>query len=139
MAGYRDLIAWQKAMDLADAVYDAAERWPAGERFRLTDQVLRAAVSVPSNIAEGNGRGSPADFARHLRIAYGSLCEMETQLYLAQRRRYLGQETLDALIAQTTEVGRLLRGLLESATARASQSIREDDIPYQTTGLNDAS
>jgi four helix bundle protein len=76
---YQDLVAWQKAMDLADAVYDVTERWPKEQLFGLTIQVQRAALSVPSNIAEGQGRNSRADFGRFLDIANGSRCELETQ------------------------------------------------------------
>ena len=128
--GYRDLVAWQQAMELADALYDATESWPPPENYRLTDQVRRAAISVPSNIAEGQGRGSSGDFARFLTIAYGSLCELETQLYLAHRRRILDRYQLDALISQSTRVGGLIRGLLKSVRPRSPGMIREEEADY---------
>lgn len=114
MAGrsYRDLIAWQKAMDLAEEVWTVSEGWPRAQLYGLTDQVRRAAVSIPSNIAEGQGRNGRGEFRRFLDIAHGSLCELETQLLLARRVRFLDEPTLDRLLSQSAEVGRLLQGLL---------------------------
>ena len=80
---FRDLIAWQKAMTLAKAAYAATARMPAAERFGLTNQMRRAAVSIPSNIAEGHARQSRLDYLKHLRIARGSLAELATQYELA--------------------------------------------------------
>ena len=111
---YRDLVAWQKAMDLADEVFDITERWPRQQQFGLTIQVQRAALSVPSNVAEDQGRSSRADFHRFVDIAHGSLCELETQLILAKRRRFIDEPTLNRLLDQTAEVGRLLHGLMRS-------------------------
>ena len=82
---YQDLIAWRRAMELVVEVYEMTKGFPKDERFGLTNQVRRAAVSVPSNIAEGQGRGVGAEFAHHLRIAQGSLQEVETQVMLGQR------------------------------------------------------
>ncbi len=101
-------------MDLADEVYALTERWPREHQFGLTIQVQRAALSVPSNIAEGQGRSSRADFKRFVDIAHGSLCEMETQFMLAKRRRFLDEPTLDRLLDRSAEVGRLLHGLMRS-------------------------
>ena len=75
---YRELMVWQKAIELVEAVYTATGSFPPQEVYGLTSQLRRAAVSVPSNIAEGQGRRSTAEFAHHLSIAYGSLCEIET-------------------------------------------------------------
>src|SRR4051794_5130461 len=86
---YRDLVAWQKAMDLVAEVYRASRGFPSEELYGLTNQVRRASVSIPSNIAEGEGRGTNAEFVRFLRIAYGSLREVETQLLIAERLGYL--------------------------------------------------
>ena len=80
---YQDLIAWQRAMDLVELVYKASTRFPREELYALTSQVRRAAVSIPSTIAEGQGRRTTSDFLRHLSIAYGSLREVETQLLIA--------------------------------------------------------
>ncbi|MBL9094287.1 MAG: four helix bundle protein [Planctomycetaceae bacterium] len=112
--GYQELIAWQKAMDLTEAVYGATTGFPADERFGLTAQMRRAAVSIPSNIAEGHGRSSQRDFARFLEIAIGSVAEIETQLLLAGRLKYLPEERVLELLRAAAEVGRLLNGLLKS-------------------------
>lgn len=80
---YRDLIVWQKAMDLVKLVYDLTDKFPKEELFGLTIQIRKAVVSVPSNIAEGQGRSSTKEFLRHLSIAYGSLMETETQNLIA--------------------------------------------------------
>ena len=115
---YSELIAWQKAMDLVESVYKATASFPREEIYGLTSQVRRAAVSVPSNIAEGQGRKSTMEFLHHLSIAYGSLTETETQLLIAGRLAYLEQKKVDHLIEQTNEVGRLLNGLSNSLSAK---------------------
>jgi four helix bundle protein len=120
-ASYRDLIVWQKAMDGLDAVYDAAEGWRQPERFRLTDQLLRAALSVPANIAEGKGRRGPKEFLRHLSIASGSLCEAETCLIAARRRTYLGESDLALLLVMSEEIGRMMQGMMTSLESRIEQ------------------
>jgi len=109
--GYRDLIAWQKAMDLADGVLDLADLLQRPQTFGLVDQMRRAAVSIPSNIAEGHGRRSRGDFIRFLSIANGSLRELETHLLLTQRRKLAPSGGLEALLAVADEGGRLLTGL----------------------------
>ena len=126
--GYRSLLVWQKAMDLADHVYDVTDSWPPSERYGLTNQSRRAAVSVASNIAEGQGRNSDGDFARFLDIAYGSLCELETQLLLAGRRDMLAGQALDELMSDSDEVARLIRGL--TTTVRSRIAIREYEPTY---------
>ena len=90
---YRDLIAWQRAMDMAEIVYKVSAACPKEELYGLVSQMRRAAVSVPSNIAEGQGRKSTKEFMRHLSIAHGSVCEMETQILLAGRIGFLSQAT----------------------------------------------
>jgi len=111
---YRDLIAWQKAMDLVKMVYRASREWPKEERYGLTNQARRAAVSVPANVAEGKGRSGSKEFLHHLSIAHGSLCEVETHLTIARRLSYLDDAALQALDRQSAEVGRLLQGLIRS-------------------------
>ena len=110
--GYRDLAVWQKAMDLVEAVYRATQHWPREEVYGLTNQARRAAVSVPANIAEGQGRRGATEMLHHLSIADGSLHELETHLLIAQRLRYLDGATATILLAQTAEVGRILGGLM---------------------------
>jgi four helix bundle protein len=112
--GVRDLIAWQKGVELTVAIYGATREWPSDERFGLTSQIRRAAVSVPSNIAEGHGRSGPNEFQHHVSIAYGSLCEVETHLVLAEQLGFLSQETSQHLLARVTEERKILNGLLRS-------------------------
>jgi four helix bundle protein len=115
---YKDLIAWQKAMDLVAALYDATEAFPQRETYSLTDQMRRAAVSVPSNIAEGQAHYSNREFRHFLRHASGSLAELETQILIAERRNYLNKAQTAQLLARTQEVGRILSGLLNSLKER---------------------
>jgi four helix bundle protein len=111
---YKDLIAWRKGMELVAMVYDASERFPSHEQFGLTSQLRRAAVSVPSNIAEGKAHYSNREFVRFLRHARGSLAEIETQVLIAQQRQYLPAETATQLSQRLDELGRVLSGLINS-------------------------
>ena len=111
---YRDLVAWKKAIELALAIYEETASFPPEERFGLTSQLRRGAVSVPSNIAEGQGRYSDAEFHHYLAIAHGSIREIETQVTLAELLKYLNQRGVDRLKGMSAEVGRLLNGLLKS-------------------------
>jgi four helix bundle protein len=110
---YKDLIAWQKSMDLANAVYDATEAFPRREIYSLTE-MRRAAVSIPSNVAEGQAHFSRREFRHFLRHSSGSLAELETQIVIAQRRNYLTESQTVELLKRTHEVGRILSGLLNS-------------------------
>jgi four helix bundle protein len=111
---YRELFAWQKAMDLVVDVYRLTRSFPREELYGLTNQVRRAAVSIPSNIAEGQGRGIGQAFAHHLRIANGSLQELETQVLIAERLGYTGEGVVGPLMDKSAEVGRVIGGLLRS-------------------------
>jgi len=111
---YKDLIAWQKAMDLVSVLYDATEDFPRRETYSLTDQMRRAAVSIPSNIAEGQAHFSRREFRHFLRHSCGSLAELETQILIAQRRKYLSESQTTELLRRTHEVGRTLNGLVSS-------------------------
>jgi len=113
-SSYKDLIAWQKGMDLVAAVYDATDRFPSHEQFGLVSQLRRAAVSVPSNIAEGKAHYSNRDFVRFLRHARGSLAEIESQVLIARKRKYLDTETAANLTHKIDELGRILSGLITS-------------------------
>ena len=115
---YCELIVWQKAMDLVQEVYAATRNFPREEIYGLTSQLRRAAVSVPSNIAEGRGRKSTNEFLHHLSIAYGSLMELETQLMIAERLDYLEQRDVARMTERTAEVGRLLNGLSNSLSTK---------------------
>lgn len=92
LKSYRDLLAWQKAMDLVISIYKVSALFPKEEKYSLTQQIRRAVVSVPSNIAEGYGRKHRGDYTHHLSIANGSLKEVETQLIVAGRLVYINQE-----------------------------------------------
>lgn len=111
--GYKDLIAWKKAMELL-AIYDVTDGFPPHELYGLMSQLRRAAVSVPSNIAEGKAHYSNRDFVRFLRHARGSLAEIETQVAIAEMRQYLPPEKSDQIAHQTDELGRILSGLINS-------------------------
>jgi four helix bundle protein len=117
---YKDLIAWQRSMDLANAIYDATEAFPKRETYSLTDQMRRAAVSIPSNIAEGQAHYSKREFRHFLRHSCGSLAELETQILIAQRRNYLTGPQTAELLKRTHEVGRILSGLVNSLKERTS-------------------
>lgn len=111
---YRELIVWQKAMDLVTSIYDLTKRFPKDETYGLTNQMRRAAVSIPSNIAEGQGRDSTKEFLHHLSIAYGSLMEVETQILIAENLNYLNKDETKVILNNTSEIGRLINGLSRS-------------------------
>jgi len=112
--GYQDLVVWQKAMELVTAVYRITRDWPHEEQYGLISQVRRAAVAIPSNLAEGHGRSGRREFAHHVSIAYGSLCELETQLLIAERLGYSDAEATVFLMNRIADVRRLTNGLLRS-------------------------
>src|SRR3984957_17999487 len=111
---YRNLVAWQKAIDLCELVYRASSAFPQHELYGLTSQIRRGAVSIPSNLAEGAGRITNGEFVQAIGHARGSLLEVETQLIIANRLSYLGSTEMDSLLRATTEVGKLANGLLRS-------------------------
>jgi four helix bundle protein len=115
---YRELIVWQKAMGLVEAVYKMTTGFPREEIYGLTSQLRRAAVSIPSNIAEGQGRRTTRDFLGFLSIAHGSLKEVETQVMIASRLQFIRQEKQSEMLQLTTEVGRLISGLANSLKKR---------------------
>jgi four helix bundle protein len=109
---YRDLLAWQRAMDLVEGVYNVSKCWPPTETYGLVNQIRRAAVSIPSNVAEGQDRTSDREFLQFLSVAHGSLREVETQLLISKRLGYTTQHDVETLIEQAAEVGRLMQGLI---------------------------
>ncbi|HDR15181.1 MAG TPA: four helix bundle protein [Desulfobacteraceae bacterium] len=109
---YKDLIVWQKAMDLVTMVYQATKEFPKEELYGLTNQVRRAAVSIPSNIAEGQARQSAAEFKNFLSIARGSLAEVETQLLIATRLNYLTQKKLTLIMEVHQEISKIIPALM---------------------------
>src|SRR5215213_6247892 len=110
--GYRDLLVWQKGMDLAEDVYKTTNTFPRSELYGLTSQMRRAAISIASNIAEGQGRNSTGEFIQFLGIAKGSVAEIETQLELACRLQMLSSVDTLRLTNQANEIGRMLTGLI---------------------------
>ncbi|MBN8606542.1 MAG: four helix bundle protein [Caulobacterales bacterium] len=117
IASYRQLEVWSKAMQLAGAIYQASERMPKKEEYRLTSQLVRAAVSIPANIAEGHSRASRKEYAHFVSIARGSTAELETLLLLAQQAGFLGDEIVDPLLDSAAQVGRMLTRLHERLRA----------------------
>ena len=111
---YRDLIAWQKAMDFAESVFRLTESFPKRETYGIASHIRKTALSVPSNITEGQGRGATNDYIRFLRIARGSLQELETQILLAIRFGYVNRTDETSLLVRSEEVSRLISGLMRS-------------------------
>jgi four helix bundle protein len=111
---FKDLVVWQRAMDLVTEVYKVSDAFPKREVYSLTDQVRRAAVSVPSNIAEGQAHYNPREFLHFLRHSAGSLAELETQLVIAERLGYVEHQSVEGLLQRVHEVGRILNGLIAS-------------------------
>ena len=114
---YRDLMVWQQAMDLAVAAYEVRRNWPKEEIYGLTSQIRRAASSVPANIAEGFGRENRGSYQQFLRIAQGSLKELETHLLISQRVGIVSGEVIAPLMASSESVGKLLRFLIRKLSA----------------------
>jgi len=115
---YSELVVWQKAMDLVTEIYKITATFPSEERFGLSSQARRAAVSIPSNIAEGHGRKSTGAFINHLSIAYGSLVELETQIQIAAKLNFLSQDDPSRLLTMTDEIGKMLTGLKNSLSEK---------------------
>jgi four helix bundle protein len=124
---FRDLIVWQRAIDLTTEIYRLTESFPKSEIYGLTSQIRRAAVSVASNIAEGAGRGSKRDFRHFLMTARGSICEVQTQLILAGKLEFARREKIAEIESTANEVGRMLNRLIQSMADDASLSdIRQE-------------
>lgn len=111
---YRDLLVWQKAMELVVGCYRLADIFPKTETYGLASQLRRAAVSIPANIAEGHGREHLGDYLHHLSVANGSLMEVETHLLLAEKLSFLSKQQSDQVLVATAEIGRMLSGLTRS-------------------------
>ena len=115
---YRDLEVWQRSMQFAKRIYQVTQAFPSDERFGLTNQLRRASVSVPSNLAEGHARFGAGEFSRFISIAMGSIAEIETQVLLSQDLGYLKQTTTEELLAELETIGKMLRGLAKSIGKR---------------------
>ncbi|MFP3938404.1 MAG: four helix bundle protein [Phycisphaerae bacterium] len=114
---YKDLVAWQKSMSVVEHVYALTAGYPPGERYGLVAQIRRAAVSIPSNVAEGYGRRTRADYVRFLDMDRGSANELETQLLIAGKLGFGCDGHYAQIIAEVNEVQRILRGLVDSIEA----------------------
>lgn len=114
MANFKELLVWQKAILFVTDIYKVTEYFPETEKFGLASQLRRAAVSIPSNIAEGNSRRSSADYLQFLKISRGSSAEVETQLITSQNLNYTTAEDHEKLNNQITEISKMLNGLINS-------------------------
>jgi len=120
MNRYKELRVWEESMDIVTKVYKVTSRFPDSEKFGLTSQLRRAAVSIPSNIAEGAGRNNPKEFNQFLGIALGSSCEIETQLEIAQRLGYIEKKELDILLDHIDKIKNMTYKLQQTITAKPS-------------------
>ena len=120
---YEDLIVWKKAMDLVEGIYRLAKMLPNEEIYALTSQMKRAAVSIPSNIAEGQERNTTKDFINHLYISKGSKGELETQLLICVRLQYLTQPQIVTAQNLLREIGKMLNALIQSLSAKLPQPL----------------
>ncbi len=109
---YNDLTVWKKSMDFVTKVYKITKQFPSDERYGLTDQMRRAAISIPSNIAEGHARKSKVDFARFLRISLGSCTELETQVMIAHNLEYLTKNEMDPMLEESLEIRKMITKLI---------------------------
>lgn len=126
MFNFEKLEVWHKAIAFADMVYELTGGFPNDERFGLTNQMRRAAVSISSNIAEGTSRSSSADYARFIEVATGSLFEVVSQSTISKRRGLLSDQSYQQIYAAAEEQSRMLSGLRASILGY----VREDEIPY---------
>ena len=113
-SGFRDLVVWQKSMQLAAEIYELTKEFPREEIYGLTSQMRRSAVSIPSNIAEGQGRANPAEFRQFISIARGSNCELQTQLELALALKFGNADMIASAQQLSEEVRKMMYGLLSS-------------------------
>jgi four helix bundle protein len=112
VAGYQDLIVWQRSMDLVETIYRLTATFPSAEQWGLVSQMRRAAVSVPSNIAQGYGRQATGEYRHHLSIGRGSLLELETQVLLSKRLDYLQPSDADSVVSEVEEISKMLATLV---------------------------
>jgi len=133
LSTYRDLRAWQEAIKLVEAVYKVTQAFPQEERFGLCAQMQRAAVSVPSNIAEGYGREHRKEYLQHLSIARASLMELETHIIIVDKLGYVSHDDFKDLWEQAQVAGRILRGLTQSLGGRSGSSKPQTPNPKPET------
>jgi len=126
MRPHHRLEAWSKAVELVTNVYRRTEGFPKEERYGLTSQIRRAAVSIPANIAEGAGRRSQKEFAHFLSNSQGSASELETELIIAHRLGYLDEASFSLLVSEVERIGRLITGLSRHLTKPRSLQVKAD-------------
>jgi four helix bundle protein len=124
ISSYRELLVWQKSMELVVKSYELAKRLPSNEIYGLASQIQRAAVSVPANIAEGYGRHHLGDYLHHVSVANGSLKELETHFLIGQRLSYFGEEQIESVLQLSSKTGRMLRALAGALRRKYSGSPR---------------
>ena len=120
MASYKELKVWQKGIHLVKDIYKVTDAFPKGEHFGLVDQLRRASISIPSNIAEGNGRHSRGDYIHYLHIARGSCYEMETQVIISKELGFLDEAQYQSLSTQIDEVGRMLNAMIQKLSSTSN-------------------
>ena len=131
---YKDLVVWQKSMHLVEMVYMATKAFPKEELYGLTNQIRRAVVSIPSNIAEGHARKSTAEFRNFLSITRGSLAEVETQLLIAKRLSYINKQRLEAILSIQVEVNKMTNALISKLIPNPSTLTPKRDQALTRTG-----
>jgi four helix bundle protein len=121
---YKELTVWQKAMSLAKEIYFITQSFPEVEKFGLTQQLKRAAISVPSNIAEGWGRNSTGHFIQFLNISKGSICEIETQLIIAMELNYTTQEKINSALNLLIEISKMIKSLIDTLESSKVNNVK---------------
>ena len=120
LKNYKELKVWQRSYAVCIRLYQTTAKFPVEERYGLTSQIRRSAVSIPSNIAEGYGRRTTADYIRFLYIAYGSLCELETQIMLSSDLNYVTDGNIEDILMDISELERMLKALIRSLEEKTS-------------------
>lgn len=133
VSNYRELKVWQYGIELSESIYQVTTGFPKDELYGLTSQMRRAAVSIPSNIAEGHSRESTKEYLHHLSFALGSLAELETQITIAQRLKYLTQEAAATSVEKCDHLGRMLRNLQRSLRLRLRRQRLENYAPDKSS------
>ncbi|WP_310481953.1 four helix bundle protein [Chamaesiphon sp. VAR_48_metabat_403] len=118
ISSFRELRVWQLGMDLAERIYILTDSFPKSETYGITSQIRRSAVSIPSNLAEGHGRNSTKEFLQFIAISFGSICELETQILLSYRLKYINKDDLETVLALLTETSKTIRGLQKALRAK---------------------
>ena len=123
ISSFRELRVWQLGMDLAERIYILTDSFPKSETYGITSQIRRSAVSIPSNLAEGHGRNSTKEFLQFIAISFGSICELETQILLSYRLKYINKDDLETILALLTETSKTIRGLQKALKAKLGDRI----------------